>query len=292
MKYDDVMNDQRKVVYTQRCELMDTNDAKDYIDLIRTELVEEIVNRFIPENTYSDQWEIDSLHTECVRLFNLDLPLKEWRSEEGIAHVEIRERILEHLNRKMEGKERHYGSELMRMAEKSILLRFVDQSWKENLLELDHLRQGINLRAYAQRDPLNEYKQEAFVLFNAMLTKVNEQTIGALSHLEIQEQSPREILEATFEDMNISDKHLKLQGPDLKNNVVKKDTVKSVPKKSSVKTLTKESAKKTVSKSSSKAQTSQKASHDQPIMVVPGNRNALCSCGSGKRFKHCHGKID
>jgi preprotein translocase subunit SecA len=275
LKYDDVMNDQRKVVYGQRAELMDTDDASELIAEMRAEVVEDIVAQHIPENSYSDQWQIDSLHAECLRVFNLDLPLQSWSEEEGIADAEIRERIQDQLNRKMEGKERNYGVPMMRVAEKSILLRVLDQVWKEHLLELDHLRQGINLRAYAQRDPLNEYKQEAFLLFRDMLAKVREQTIMALSHLEMREQTADEVLVHAFEGAEIREDLLELHGAG--------DFVPQVSAASSSRKPA-ENKKKTISHEA----------HAVKIggIVPPSNRNALCPCGSGKRFKHCHGAIN
>ncbi len=203
------------------------------------------------------------MHAECLHVLNLDLPIKSWSEEEGIADAEIRERILEQLQRKMEGKERNYGQELMRVAEKSILLRVLDQVWKEHLLELDHLRQGINLRAYAQRDPLNEYKQEAFLLFKGMLAKVREQTIQALSHLELREQTSEKIKQAAFEDAEVSANRLQFQSGDFQQQ-----------------------GKNNSEKSSESDQNMTGNSTDSPT-----NRNALCACGSGKRFKHCHGKF-
>ena len=284
LKYDDVMNDQRRVIYGQRCELMDTDDASEFVAGMRTELVDDVVARCIPANSYPDQWQIDSLHTECIRLFNLDLPIRSWSQEDGIAETEIRERILDQLNRKMEGKERNYGSETMRAAEKTVLLRILDQSWKENLLELDHLRQGINLRAYAQRDPLNEYKQEAFAIFNDMMTKVREQTIAALSHLELQDHSDPSIFDEVFDDQSLLD-NAQFQGPDIGTKALS-------PANSKMKTKSKSTKKSTV-KASAKIQAHPHEIHSVVTndVVPPPNRNALCPCGSGSRYKHCHGKI-
>jgi preprotein translocase subunit SecA len=268
LKYDDVMNDQRKVVYGQRNELMDTGDVADLIATMRVEVVEDLVARLIPENTYAEQWQTDSLHTECLRLFNLDLPIHSWSEEEGIADAEIKERILDQLNRKMEGKERNYGAELMRVAEKSILLRILDQAWKEHLLELDHLRQGINLRAYAQRDPLNEYKQEAFLLFHDMLAKVREQTVAALSHLELHEQTPAEVLDAAFEDIEQPRHALEMHGEHFAQGLAlesNRDKLQVYPH--------------------------EPYSVKLGSVIPPTNRNAPCPCQSGKRYKHCHGKI-
>jgi preprotein translocase subunit SecA len=153
LKFDDVMNDQRKVVYEQRREIMNSRDVAATVADMRNETIDEAVAVAIPENAMSEQWDMAGLHAECLRLLALDLPLAEWAKEEGINRDEATARIAAAADRKMAEKTANYGPELMRMAEKSLLLQLLDQIWKDHLLSLDHLRQGINLRAYAQRDP-------------------------------------------------------------------------------------------------------------------------------------------
>ena len=199
------MNDQRKVVYEQRREIMNAADVAATIADMRTETIAEIVARAIPENALSEQWDIAGLHAECLRLLALDLPLADWAKEEGIDRRTVEERLIEAADRQMAGKEANFGAELMRMAEKSLLLQFLDQIWKDHLLQLDHLRQGINLRAYAQRDPLNEYKREAFELFEAMLVNLREQVTGALSHLEMRMDAPPEPAPLPFGELSYSE---------------------------------------------------------------------------------------
>ena len=183
LKFDDVMNDQRKVVYEQRKELMHADDVAQTVADMRHHVVEALVARHVPANAYAEQWNMHGLHAEVLRIFNLDLPLTEWAAEEGIADEEIRTRLLDITDRKMAEKAANYGADVMRMVEKSLLLQILDQVWKEHLLSLDHLRQGIGLRAYGQRDPLNEYKREAFALFEAMLERLRERVIaGAGAH--------------------------------------------------------------------------------------------------------------
>ncbi|HJU15011.1 MAG TPA: preprotein translocase subunit SecA, partial [Stellaceae bacterium] len=186
LKYDDVMNDQRKVVYEQRCEIMSAEDVSQTVADMREETVEEVVGRTIPENALPEQWDVAGLHAECLRLFALDLPIDEWAKEEGITGEQVTERIAAAADRKMAEKAANYGPELMRMAEKGLLLQLLDQTWKDHLLSLDHLRQGITLRAYAQRDPLNEYKREAFELFEGMLVHLRQNVTSVLSHVELQ----------------------------------------------------------------------------------------------------------
>src|ERR1700722_16655235 len=188
LKYDDVMNDQRKVVYEQRREIMNARDVASTITDMRNETIEEMVALAIPENSLAEQWDTPALHAECLRLLALDLPLAEWAKEEGITGDEVRERITAAADRKMAEKSANYGPDLMRMAEKSLLLQLLDQTWKDHLLSLHHLRQGINLRAYAQRDPLNEYKREAFELFEAMLANLRQHVTSVLSHVELRVQ--------------------------------------------------------------------------------------------------------
>ena len=190
LKYDDVMNDQRKVVYEQRREIMNAREVAAEVSDMRAETIAAVVTLAIPENALPEQWNIQALHAECLRLLGLDLPIAEWSQEEGANSQDIEERIIAAADRKMAEKTANYGAEMMRMAEKSLLLQLLDQTWKDHLLSLDHLRQGINLRAYAQRDPLNEYKREAFELFEGMLVHLRDQVTSVLSHVELRIRGP------------------------------------------------------------------------------------------------------
>src|SRR5271170_4585210 len=192
LKFDDVMNDQRKVVYEQRREIMNARDVAATVADMRNDSISEMTARAIPGNALPEQWDIAALHAECLRLLALDLPLAEWAGEEGIDADTVEERIVAAADRKMAEKTANYGTDLMRMAEKSLLLQLLDQTWKDHLLSLDHLRQGINLRAYAQRDPLNEYKREAFELFEEMLVALRQQVTSVLSHVELRLEPPAE----------------------------------------------------------------------------------------------------
>ncbi|HEX9771216.1 MAG TPA: preprotein translocase subunit SecA, partial [Kiloniellales bacterium] len=190
LRFDDVMNDQRKVIYRERIELMAATDVSDSVEEMREQVVKELVPRFIPARAYAEQWDVHGLHAEALRLFGLDLPVAEWAGEEGIAEEEIESRILDAVARKMAEKAVRFGPQLMRQAEKSLMLQILDQQWKDHLLSLDHLRQGIGLRAYAQRDPLNEYKREAFELFDDMLARFREMVVMTLAHVEIRLAEP------------------------------------------------------------------------------------------------------
>jgi preprotein translocase subunit SecA len=268
LRFDDVMNDQRKVVYQQRREIMSATDIAQMIVDMRHETIERAVGRYLPENSLADQWDTTSLHAEIGRLLNLDLPIADWAKEEGIAEDNIRERIAEAADAKMAQKAATYGPELMRLAERSLLLQILDQTWKEHLLALDHLRQGINLRAYAQRDPLNEYKHEAFVLFQEMLNHLREAVTSVLCHVELRVQRaedqgempsdpvpapPAPRMVETREDPAWSGGGAVQDG----------DTALAIAPPSGAQTA--------------------------PWAKTP--RNALCPCGSGKKFKHCHGRV-
>jgi preprotein translocase subunit SecA len=144
----------------------------------------------MPEKAYPEQWETAGLHEELMRIFGLNLPISDWAKEEGIADEAVRERVTDLVDRKMAEKAARLGPEVMRVAEKTLLLQVLDQDWKEHLLQLDHLRHGIGLRAYGQRDPLYEYKKEAFEMFEDLLTRLREQITTLLSHIEIRQQEP------------------------------------------------------------------------------------------------------
>src|SRR5215469_5407171 len=272
LKYDDVMNDQRKVVYEQRREIMSARDVAATITDMRSETIDEVVARAIPENSLAEQWDIAGLHAECVRLLASDLPLAEWAKEEGITSDEIRARITDAADRKMAEKSANYGPDLMRMAEKSLLLQLLDQTWKDHLLSLDHLRQGINLRAYGQRDPLNEYKREAFELFEAMLANLRQHVTSVLSHVELRVQpaptpafamadgEPEEAMATgtTGRPAAARPRAPRRNGPGSGNGADRNPPQRQ-------------------------------AAPAAPWARTP--RNAPCPCGSGKKYKHCHGRV-
>jgi preprotein translocase subunit SecA len=269
LRYDDVMNDQRKVIYEQRKDLMRVADVSETLAEMRQEVIEAAVRRCIPENAYAEQWNTNALHEECMRLFGLDLPIGDWAKEEGIADKEIEERISQAVGRKMAEKAANYGPQVMRIAERSILLQLLDQAWKDHLLQLDHLRHGIGLRAYAQRDPLNEYKREAFDLFEQMLVHLREQVTAMLAHLEIRLAEPAPAMpQRSLQRMMESrvDPALVPAGED------------GLPERPAAATAPQRGARPL-----------------PPGMPAQAGgkvqRNAPCPCGSGKKYKHCHGKI-
>jgi preprotein translocase subunit SecA len=265
LKFDDVMNDQRKVIYEQRKEIMTAKDVAETVTDMRDDVISDMVVRCIPEKAYTEQWETDALHEETLRLLGIDLPIGDWAAEEGIDGEEIRTRILDAGKRKMAEKSINFGPEIMRMAEKNLLLQLLDQSWKDHLLSLDHLRQGIGLRAYAQRDPLNEYKSESFNLFEEMLDRLRETITGVLSHLDIRVGDPENSvpLRASQETQQ------NIEG-DMQPGEEPAPRPRSDP----------------VLKRAAKV----KIEPDDPATWGKIPRNAPCPCNSGKKYKHCHGR--
>ncbi|MGR4000563.1 MAG: preprotein translocase subunit SecA [Alphaproteobacteria bacterium] len=189
LKYDDVMNEQRKIVYQQRHDVMESSDLSDTITDFQTNLYQEVRTRLLPEGNDKEEWNLDGLHEEARRLFNLDLPVHDWEKEGASPEVFV-ERLTEQHEALMRGKEEKFTPKLMRQVEQQIILNVVDRQWKDHLLQLDGLRHGIGLRAYGQRDPLNEFKSEAFSLFSSMLERIREQVVFLLSHVELRTETP------------------------------------------------------------------------------------------------------
>jgi preprotein translocase subunit SecA len=269
LKFDDVMNDQRKVIYEQRKELMAATEVAEEIVEMRHEVAEDLVTRCIPEKAYPEQWNTAGLHEEMLRVFNLDLPIADWAKEEGIAGPEIHHRILDVTDRRAAEKAANYGPEVMRMVEKSLLLQILDQAWKDHLLTLDHLRQGIGLRAYAQRDPLNEYKREAFNLFEEMLTQLREKITGILSHIELRvdETPPEEVLAPRRPSRTIEGR----EDPAFASAQAEHDAAAVAAGLVPVRTLA--------------------VDPNDASTWDSTPRNSPCPCGSGKKYKHCHGAV-
>ncbi|MBW7852165.1 MAG: preprotein translocase subunit SecA [Rhodospirillales bacterium] len=267
LKFDDVMNDQRKVIYEQRKDLMQATEVSQTVLDMRHEVIDAMVARCIPEKAYAEQWDVHGLHEECLRILGLDLPIADWAKEEGIADQEIKQRITVAADQKMAQKAANYGPEIMRMVEKSLLLQILDQSWKEHLLHLDHLRHGIGLRAYGQRDPLNEYKREAFNMFDEMLGQLRERVTGVLCHIELRIDGGDEQIP---EPQGPGEMHETRQDPALAGT-----------------------AADPVDAGSAGMQPRRIGPVDPADPATWGGtpRNAPCPCGSGKKFKHCHGQV-
>ncbi len=272
LKFDNVMNDQRKVIYEQRREIMEAESVEDMVRDMRHHTIEDIVARCIPEHAYAEQWDIVALETDVVRLLNIHPPLHDWAKEEGIADTEIMDRLIDITDKKMAEKAVNATPEGWRKVEKMILLQMLDQHWKEHLLNLDHLRQGINLRAFGQRDPLNEYKTEAFQMFEAMLHMMRETVTMTLSLVELNIDEGRAGLvipgmmpqpEPKMRESRVDP----AAGPEQQSDASSHENVTVMPVRN------------------------RKFDKDDPETWGKVQRNAPCPCGSGKKFKQCHGSI-
>jgi len=281
LKYDDVMNDQRKVIFEQRLDIMGEDNVSETIKDLRHQLVRELVRQYIPEKAYAEQWDTKSLKEAVASVFGIDLPINEWANEEGIADQEIEERILKAVAEKAETKERELGAQNFRQIEKMVLLQTLDHLWREHLVTLEHLRQVIGFRAYGQRDPLNEYKSEAFVLFESVLSRLREAVTGQLMHVELAPPDEQPELQAPelpsmeahhvdpfsgYDELALADAAIAAEGR----------AASPAEKRPPLQTRKKSDA----------------VNPNDPATWGKTMRNAPCPCGSGKKYKHCHGKHD
>ena len=245
LQFDDVMNDQRKVIFEQRKDLMDDTEASETIIDMRYEYIEDLVQEYIPENSYPEQWDTQLLRSKIKTTLLIDIPVDDWAEEEGIAEEEIITRIKNIIDQIMELKEKKYGADVLRKVEKSVLLQVLDLLWREHLSRLEHLRSSVTLRSYGQRDPLNEYKTEGFELFQSLLTKLREQVTAHLIRVEV----------------------VKKDQLSAENNEIVAKNNKNLTNENQITPETAEEWGKV-------------------------GRNELCPCGSGKKYKHCHGKMN
>ena len=273
LRYDDVMNAQRKEVYAQRKEFMSAADVSETIVDMREEILTGIVARRVPDTGFTEKWELDELTADLRRILGTDLPVVDWGREEGMDEVMLRERIGHAFDQLMRAKEEVFGGETMRMIEKSFLIQTLDTVWKEHLYALDHMRQGIGLRAYGQRDPLNEYKSEAFVLFNFMLDELKERVSGVLARVELaREPPPLQPLGSPF----LHEFHPE---PNSGFDPGADDGEYEPIFSDSVLTLGAPRVSATA------------ADPGNPATWGAVGRNASCPCGSGKKYKYCHGRL-
>lgn len=250
LKFDDVMNDQRKVVFDQRLELMDVDTLQETVADMRHDVIEDLVSRHIPERAYPEQWDTEGLQEEVRTVLNIDAPVKDWAEEEGIAEEEVKERLSNAADNLMAAKVAKYSPDIMRQIEKTILLQTLDNLWREHLANLDHLRSAVAFRGYAQRDPLQEYKTEAFTLFETMLTQLRQVTTAQLMRVElVTEQAPPPLEMPEMHDQHI-DPTTGVNDAEPERDPEDAETWGKV------------------------------------------GRNELCPCGSGKKYKHCHGALN
>jgi preprotein translocase subunit SecA len=258
LKFDNVQNDQRKVIFDQRIDLMKSDNVADMVADMRRDFVDDVVAKHVPEHAYAEQWDIPGLREELKRVLDIDLPVDQWAKEEGIADEELLTRIESRVDEHMAAKVAQWGPDVMRYVEKTILLQTLDHLWREHLVMLDHLRQVIGLRGYGQRDPLQEYKSEAFGLYEAMTAHLREAVTAQLMRVEIvppEDQQPAlPPMEAHKLDPNTGEDEMAFANASL------------VPTAA--------------------------ADRDPKNQATWGKigRNEECPCGSGKKYKHCHGK--
>ncbi len=250
LKYDDVMNEQRRIIYGQRHEVIGSEDLSEMVREFRETLYTTMPEEFLPEGR--GEWNLTGLHEECRRLFALDLPLETWEKE-GVSADAMAERIAEQHRASTEEKEKTFTPELMRTVERQVLLNVVDRQWKDHLQQLDGLRSGIGLRAYGQRDPLNEFKQEAFALFSDMLERIREQVVFLLSHVELRQEEPPPPPPQIF-------------GAAARGGGIQTGG-----------TIT--------------HATGEAMDPERPETWGKVPRNAPCPCGSGMKYKRCHGRV-
>jgi preprotein translocase subunit SecA len=265
LKYDDVVNDQRKAVFEQRSEFMTSEDLSDIVEEMRRDAVNEMVGRLLPPKAYADQWNVEALAWETKSEFGLDLPIAAWAAEEGIGHEEILERVMHAVETRAKEREALLSSAQMRQVEKNFLLRMVDEQWREHLTHLDHLKNVIGLRGYGQRDPLNEYKVEAFSLFQKLQGELASSVTRWLLTVEIQFAPPPQLQPRDLVEVHVDP-------------------------------LTGENERSALSFAGDLGALPDPSRASAPVSSLPEGwqrtgRNAACPCGSGKKFKHCHGAL-
>ena len=268
LKYDDVVNDQRKAVFEQRQAFMEAEDLSETITEMRHDTLEDLIEFFLPPKTYAEQWDAEGLYTRVFQIFAIDLPIKDWVAEDGVTPEDIQNRILEQVDARAAEREAMIGAEQARGLEKNFMLQMIDMQWREHLMHLDHLRQVIGLRGYGQRDPLNEYKSEAYSLFEKLTVELRQSVTRWMMTVEFQFQAPEafEPQPQPFYEMHLD--------PVTGENVAHLGAALG---------------------SEGGFMDPAVAERLPPSALPEGwertSRNAACPCGSGKKFKHCHGAL-
>ncbi len=261
LKFDDVMNDQRKAIFEQRLEIMGAEEIAEVTRDMRHQVIDDLVELHMPPKSYADQWDTEGLHAEVQEKLGIDVPVVDWADEEGVDDEDIRERLERAADEHMAQKAVQFGPEQMRNIEKQVLLQTIDAKWREHLLTLEHLRSVVGFRGYAQRDPLNEYKTEAFQLFEGMLDSLRADVSGRLA--KIQPLTPEQ-QEALIKQ---------LQAQQQQQQQAAEEAAKAAQGVTAYKPLIEGFDE-----------------NDPSTWGNPG-RNDPCPCGSGKKFKHCHGRL-
>ncbi len=264
LKYDDVMNDQRKAIFAQRLEIMEAEDLGEIVRDMRHQVVEDLIDAYMPPKSYADQWDIAGLTAAARDKLTMDLPLAVWAAEEGVDQQAMTARLTEQSDAMMDEKLAGFGAEAMRSIEKQLLLQTIDAKWREHLLRLDHLRSVVGFRGYAQRDPLNEYKTEAFQLFEHMLDSLRQDVTQKLSQIRPISAEEQKALMEQYQAQLAA-----FQAQQAQAKAVAPAPAAAVAAEALV-------------------------GFDEADPTTWGNpsRNDMCPCGSGEKFKHCHGKLD
>lgn len=260
LKFDDVMNEQRKVIYEQRREIMEAEEIAGFITDVRHDLLEDLAATYLPEEAHSDQWQTKKFAENILRQFGVIVDADAWKDEEGVTPQAVIERTWKSIEERNLEREGRMGTPLMRYLEKTILLQILDFLWKEHLLNMDHLKEGIHLRGYAQKDPLNEYKREAFVLFDGLLSRIKSEAVEVLSRVEVGQ--PEDVQHAEMQRAQARERAMTLNHPQSSSlgdgQGGEEETNPGVPYR----------------------RDGEKVGRNQP-----------CPCGSGKKYKHCHGSL-
>ncbi|MBF0605008.1 MAG: preprotein translocase subunit SecA [Nitrospirae bacterium] len=257
LKYDDVMNEQRKVIYEQRRELMESEDISDFLADVRQDLLEDLLSTHIPPEVYPDAWQTKKFSEGVMRQFGVSVDADAWKEEDGVSAEIMLERSQKAVQVHNQEREERMGAPLMRYLEKTILLQLLDYLWKEHLLNMDHLKEGIHLRGYAQKDPLNEYKREAFELFDGLLSRIKSEAVEVLSRVEVRQ--PDEVARMETERAQARERAMTMNHPPsggLEGGGEEKKSPEPFRRDGD------------------------KVGRNQP-----------CPCGSGKKYKHCHGTL-
>ncbi|SSC71483.1 unnamed protein product [Ciceribacter sp. T2.26MG-112.2] len=262
LKYDDVLNDQRKVIFEQRIELMDATDVSGTIEDMRHEVIESMVRTHIPERAYVEQWDVSGLKQQVAVTLNLDLPIEAWAAEEGIAEDDMVARITEAADKAMADKAERFGPEIMSYVERSVVLQTIDNLWREHIVNLDHLRSVVGFRGYAQRDPLQEYKAEAFELFQALLANLRDAVTTQMMRVELVREAPPAPTVPEMEGHHVD----ATTGED---DFGEGSAVAALP-----------------------FVAPENRDPNDPSSWGRVGRNDACPCGSGKKYKHCHGAYE
>ena len=272
LKFDDVMNEQRKVIFEQRRDIMAAEDLSDIIADMRHQVIDDLIDQYMPPKTYADQWDTTALYADVIQKLGIDVPVIDWADEDGVDDDEIRERLVKAADEHVAKKAVLFGPETMRTIEKQVLLQTIDSNWREHLLKLEHLRSVVGFRGYANRDPLNEYKNEAFQLFEGLLDNLRETVTQQIAHIRpLTEEEQREMVERAQEQQ------------------------RQLQSRAAAAAAGAAGAGASASAGEASPGATGKAApgfvEDDPSTWGNPGRNDPCPCGSGKKFKHCHGRL-